>query len=267
LEGDVLKKVEEVFLKIARLAILIAMTIGLVGTLGLALFAYVEYSKSPIEPTPAIKAPEKEISFDEFLNNLEPKKEETKQQMSKSQGDVSKPPAPALLYIEAIAKLYRCSQDFAKAVGAELEDSKGDANRIEDLRSKMEAIAKKPNHGSQYVTSAVAFTCAALANPRLIKMKSDGLVKTVFFPTLNFHLGKWEEMQAEMQNFSIREAQRIESERVSERARIAVSKARAITLISAAGIAFISFMFLAMYLLGAKIESNLRDINASLKKS
>lgn len=259
-----IKNIEELFLKIAKVTILIVMTLGLLGALGLAIAALYEYTKSPQEPLPATKAPDKEISVDDLLKSLEPKKEDAKTQSSKPTEDASKSPAPTLAYLEEMTKLYRCSQQFAKAVGAELEDAAGDAGRIEELRGKLEDISKRPNHGAPYVTSAVSFTCAALANPKVIKMKTDGMVKAVFYPTLNFHLKKWVENQGEKEDFNNREIRRVAAVRNAEQIRIASSRAIAFTYISAAGVAFVTFMSLALYLLGAKIEGNLREMNRSI---
>ena len=272
-----IKKMEEFFLKIAKVAILFAMTLGLLGALGLAIAAFFQYSKTPVEPLPARKAPEKEISIekelsmDELLKSLEPKKDEEKPRVSKPDEKVSKE-VPTLLYMEEITKLYRCTVGFAKAVKAELEDSSGDSSKIETLRARMEQVANQADRGQPYVTSAVTFACAALVHPEVIKMRTDGRVTSVVYPTLTFHLVKWDaiqtkirELKAEKQEFENNEIRRIASERSAEQARIVEAKAVSLTYISAAGAAFIAFMLLALYLLGAKIESDLRDLNASIQ--
>ena len=165
------------------------MGLGLFGAPGLGITAIYEYSKTPVEPAPEKKAPEKEVSIDELIKSLTPKKDDPK--VARKREEVPGKAEAALAYMDEITKLYRCSAEFARKVGAEIEDASGEAARIEKLRGQIEEIAKRPDHGASYVRSAVAFTCDALSQPAIIKLKADEQTKSVFLPTLNFHLKRW----------------------------------------------------------------------------
>ena len=89
-------------------------------------------------------------------------------------------------------------------------------------------------------------------------------MKSVFFPVLNFHMHAWDDIQQAKVDFEQAERDRVEAERLQEQARIAEARANAVFSATAAGAAFGVFMLLALYLLGAKIELNLRGIDQSL---
>ena len=108
------------------------------------------------------------------------------------------------------------------------------------------------------------FTCAALADPAIIAMRKEGKVKSVFIPVLNFHMSAWDGIQDEKSRFEQAERDRVEKERMEEELRIAEARASAVFSATAGGAAFGIFMLLALYLLGAKIETNLRGIDQSL---
>ena len=92
----------------------------------------------------------------------------------------------------------------------------------------------------------------------------DGKVKSVFFTVLNFHMKAWDDIQQAKTQFEQAEQERVEKERMQEELRIAQARAEALYSATAAAAAFGLFMLLALYLLGAKIETNLRGIDRSL---
>ena len=272
-----IKNTEELFLKIFKITILLVMGLALTAIFLFIVTAIFQYSQSPKEPAPAQKAPvkdpEKEISLDQlgkFLIDQEKidnnKEDATKQ---KTEGrDIS------LLFIEEATKLYLCTVDFGTKVGAIIEKTqdyvemqKVEMQKIAELRKYIESKAGGSLRGQAWVTAAVAFTCMALSDNSIIALRKEAKVKSVFLPVLNFHIDAWDRIQTEKVQFEQREENRVASERAAEALRIAEAKAFAITCLIVAASAFGLFMILALYLLGAKIENDLRDINESIRVS
>ena len=256
------QKTEEFFLKIFKVAILIFMALALVAVIVLGLNVVIQGTKSAREPAPAQKAPEKDVSLDDLKKFL--LKDDAKD--APAPESPPKSVAPTLSYLEDVTQLYRCSVEFGKKVGAETEaeDNAAAAQRVEALRAQIESFAKEGQRGQPWVKSLTTFTCSALADPAIIAMRKEGKVKSVFFPVLNFHMAAWDGIQSEKSRFEQAERDRIEKERMEEAQRIAEARANAVFSATAAGVAFGIFMLLALYLLGAKIESNLRGLDQSL---
>ncbi len=256
-------KLEDFFLKLFKVAILAMMTITILTMFVLLMTAAYESSKRPTEPPPAQKAPQRDVSLEELKKELLKDKsapETTPQRQPKV--------PPTLKYLEEVTRVYRCSTEFAKKVGAEIDETDNSviAQRVEELRSQVENLAdQEDSRSDRWVKSAVEFTCAALADSSIIAMRKEGKVKAIFFPILNYHLRTWDKIVAEKAAFERAEQERVENEREAEQMRILEAKARAINQLIAAGIAFGVFMALALYLILAKIENNLRDINATIE--
>jgi hypothetical protein len=255
-------QLEDFFLKIFKVAILVLMTLAILVMVALLGSAAYETTKRPKEPAPAQKAQQREITLEdlkkELLKEAEPAPSPVQQQ----------PRVPTTLrYLEDVTRVYRCSSEFAKKVNAEIDETDNSviARRVEDLRSQIERLAdEKKERGDRWVKSAVEFTCTALADPSIIAMRKEGKVKSVFFPILNYHLQRWDAIEEEKIAFEQSELARVERERQAEEQRIAEAKATALAQLIAAGIAFGVFMALALYLILAKIESNLRNINTTI---
>ena len=257
------ERVEELFLRIFKVVILIVMVLGLVLAIGLSLYSAYLYFPNPKEPEPVKAAPAEEISVDNLLKQLkpdEPTKQEEKQTPTKS--PTAQTPE-ALNYLEEVTALYRCSIEFGKAVGAQVDetDAAAGSRKTEEYRSQLEKLADANNlRGKAYVKDAVKFTCAVLKNPQIITLRKDDKVSGVFLKVLNYHLKEWDRIQDDKIKFQSKEKIRVEKEEDQEDARVMRSKILAITMITAAGIAFAIFMIIALYLIFAKIETNLRRI-------
>ncbi len=260
------KGIEELFLKIFKVAILVLMTLALLSMVGLMVNAAYQSSKSANPVAPAKKAPPREINMEDLKQYLLKQNPPASQPQSPAE---SRTEAPALLYLEDVTKLYRCSIDFANKVSADLSETNSNviADRLRDLRQQVETLAAEKSHrGEKWVKAATTFTCAALADPSIIALRKEGRIKSAFFPILNFHLMAWDKIEADRVAFDQAEEARFEEETQAEKLRIALAKADALNSALAAGAAFAVFMVLALYLLGAKIETDLRDINRSIER-
>lgn len=257
------KNLEEFFLRVFKVAVLVLMGLALVVTIIFSAIAAYQYLQSPKEPAPAQKAPEKEISIDDlkaFLLDQEKskggKEEPTKQRPPKEQ--------PSLRFLEDATRVFRCAGKFAEESGI-VADNADDAQRLESLRAEIERLAEHPMRGESWVKSNVAFTCKVLADTSIVVLRKEKKIGSVFLPTVNFHIRAWDKIQAEKAEFEERENSRVESERMAEQNRVAAARMFALTSLIGAASAFGMFMLLAFYLIGAKIENNLRNINESIR--
>jgi hypothetical protein len=261
------QSIEVLFLKIFKGTVLFMMGLALISILLLCFNAAYQYSQTPKQPAPAQKAPEKDPvkeinmeSLKQFLIDRE-KQENDKEEPSKSSDERQ---ASILLFSYA-SQIYACSVDFGKKVGATIEEA-NDSRNINELRWKLERIASSPLLGEAWVKAAQPFICTALTDETIVALKKDGKVKSVFYPIIEFHAETWKKIQNEKVKFEQNEKDRVKSEWEAEVSRVHLAEAEALTSLIAAGCSFGGFMFLALYLLAAKIETNLRDINDAIRK-
>lgn len=257
------KGFDEFFLKIAKVTVLLIMVLALIAICFFVATAAYQYSQTPKEPAPAQKAPEKTIGLDDLKTYLieQKKREDGKGEAPRQQPGSSQ---QSLRFAEEALPLFRCAGKFAEDVGADVEKG-NEAQSNEDIRGAIERAANGSLRGEPWVKVAVAFTCKVLADNSIIALKKEGKIGSVFMPTLSFHVSAWDKIQAEKLQFEQGEMQRVASERASEAVRVALAKASAKDCLIAAGSAFALLMVLAVYLLGAKIENDLRDINKSIR--
>ena len=262
-----IKDIEELFLKIFKVAVLVVMGIALVAVVVFLLTSLYQFSQSPKEPRPAQKAPVKQIELQDLKRFLIDKEKRDSGQWDSSR-QRSGNRQTSLRFLEDATILFRCAGDFGKRVGENIEDPSDvvNAQRLENIRGYIERLADGSSlRGELWIKALCKFDCMALADNSIIELKREHKVKSVFYPIIEFHLAAWDKIQSDRVAFEQREENRVASERLSEAARVAKAKALAITCMISAASAFALFMMLAIYLLVAKIENNLREINESIR--
>jgi len=262
------KGIEELFLKIFKGIVLLIMGLALVSILLLVAASIYQYSQSPKEPTPAQNANLKDVGSDDikkFLLDEEKKKNENDSDTNQVEQIPAEKHAPLLFNAEAL-ELYRCSDNFGKAVGALVEknDNIIISQEVEHLRASIEEIASNPARGEPWVKAAVAFTCNTLSDKTIIGLKKEGKIGAAFLPILNFHINSWDKIQADKLEFELNEERRVNAVALAEHERVTQAKATAFTFLIGSAGALGLFMLLSLYLLGARIENNLKNINESI---
>lgn len=262
-----IRNVEELFLKISKITVLLVMGLALIAALILVIAALYQYAQSPKEPAPAKMAPAKAVDFEELKqwlieqgmrDNELPKQQPVERKIEQP---IAQP--RSALFQEDAETLYRCSEIFGKRLGTEAGDA---AESILELRLKIEGDANASSlRGDVWVKDAVAFACKALKDDSIVALKKAGKINAVFMPVLKYHLMAWDKIQGDKRQFEQAEEFRVASERNAETARVVQTKAAALTHLIFAASAFGLFMILALLLLCAKIENNLRDINESIR--
>lgn len=263
------KGTEEFFLKIFRYSILALMGLALIAIPLLLAFGAVNFMSKPKEPEPAKTAPAKEVTMDGMVQYLQ---ELQKRQDESEKFDPSKKRATEqdqTMYLVDAAKIMECSQQFAVAVGALIEssrDSKATTEEAVRTRELIESSANRPGRGGPYVSSLVGFLCKALIDPAVITFKkADKFKGSIVRAVFNYHQLAWDRNVAEKNKFDTDEQARVAGVRAAESARIVADRALAVAALTGAGSAFAIFMMLAIYLILAKIETNLRDVNESIR--
>lgn len=264
--GSPVKDLEEFYLKLFKVVVLVFMSVALVSIVVLLLTAAQQYFQSPKEPAPAQKAPHKEVEVEDLKRFLLDREKDDPKQDGPKQLPRE---LTSLRYQEQANALFRCAEEFGKKVVAEVvqTDDARNAQALQNLRSNLEQQANQsPLRGEPWVQSAVAFTCAVLANETVIALKKEQkLKKAIFFSILEFHGLTWDSIQREKVAFEDREKARVESERAAEVTRVIMAKALAVTCAVAAASLFALFMLLAIYLLASKAESDLREIGEAIR--
>jgi hypothetical protein len=258
---------EEFYLRIFKFIILLAMTIGLLVAIGSLIYSGVQYSQSPKEPAPAKTAPAESVNLKEFIEKATPKKEDPPQKPQEEPKDEDQnKPKPAIpgKYSDQAKSIIGCANEFFKIFGDGIGDR---TDRVtENFRQFLERTASRARRGDPWVTDLTKFTCEGLKNADLIALKKKYPNFDAVNDLVSFHIEKWDEIQGRIKQFNDEEQARIADEKSEEEARVMMAKAKALGALMTAAIAFGIFMALALYLIFASIESNLRNINRSIEE-
>lgn len=254
-------RLDDLFLRIFKSVILLLMSLCLLGTLAFLGLGGWQYAQKPRDPEPARKPPAATVGVQEFKASLEkspPSAPSARQELAAS------PQAPKRLYVEDAARLKTCVAENARLAGVVLDPAVLD-DRIEGIRAQTQRLADQPRRGADWVRSVFDSTCQALRDPVVAAMQKDGRLDDALYEALNYYLTRWDAIAQERAEFEESEQRRVAREISAEEARIAEAKALALQCAVAAGVAFAAFMALALYLILAKIETNLRDVGAALR--
>jgi hypothetical protein len=256
---------EELFLKIFKTVVLFIMALALLVTAAALCFAAYQYFQSPKAVTPAAKAKPEQVNIQEFLNELKNQSKPREQAPAAEPAPTETVPKPASTkYLDEAKTIAGCAKD-AYASAERQKDIFND-EFITNLRQELEAVAdtSRFNRGQSYITDATVISCELFKHPDVIALLKEKKDFEIFFPIVNFHLNAWDSLRSKEQRFNDDEETRVTQEEAAELERVAASKAQALfTLMVAAG-AFGLFMAIALYLIIAAIESNLRSINTNL---
>jgi hypothetical protein len=256
---------EELFLKLFKGVILMVMALTLIATAGALAFAAYQYTRSPQPIEAAKKAPVKSVEIDAFLKTLDtpaPVKE-----APTTDGALpvpAKEPEPVKYQAEA-SKIMGCFQESDKLSGIALAETTPSAG--EDFRRQLQEVSdlKSKDRGQPFVTDAAKLTCDLMLNARVIEHRKKNPQTEIFFPVLNFHMNAWDELKLAAQEFEANEQARFNEQMNAEQRRVELSKESAKFTLAIAGGAFALFMAIALSLIVAAIESNLRRISVSLE--
>ena len=267
-------QLDDLYLKIVKITMIGVMSLALIAIVMLLPLAALSYLQTPAPPPAIQSAPVKEINAEEFKNFLiEQKKRDVlkeEQDKAKAAGNLpAKTVSAAEIvfekpYEDLVKPMYLCIGDYAKATGAEIDPHEDVIQARDRLRARLESIAKAPVRGEAWIQSVTAFACTILKSPALAELARDNKIGQVVSPLIVFHSRAWDKIQQDKMSFDQNEKLRYTTATGVEYARVTKAKAEAVMMAGAAGVAFAIFIILALYLIFAKIETNLALIYRSI---
>lgn len=254
-----LTRIEDAYLKLFRIALLVLLTLVLVAAVALAVDGAKKAMTKPDAVAPARDAPPPAVGIDAFIEEFD--KEPMREVVPPKDATPSAPDTTLDDKVTAqIRKLYGYYDGYQKACRIPA-DAQVDQRTFESSfdRRTMRNLFKEL--GDPYIESQAAFEKALLSHPRIIAIciERQGRAQ-VFWASMNWHLDQWRLALQAAEEFTVAEAERVERETAAEAARVAAAKAAGkLQLYIALGM-FGAFISLALLLIFAKIESNLRGV-------
>lgn len=254
-------KIESFFIKAFKIVLLLSMSISFIFMLVFLVLTLYEYSKTPSSPLPAKTHELKQVTTTDFKKIILDKKKPKNSTETENEIDHKHYPSKYLSYA---VDIYNCSIEFANKIGVQNLSTERNKEEIEKLRHELEEYGSYVNRGDAWVSSLASFICSNFNDPDIISMKKEGKIDSIFQTSIYYHIKSWDENLNEKNRMDSIENQRFLSEIELEKERIENARARAMLYLSVCGIALVIFMFLSLYLLFAKIENNLSNINKTL---
>lgn len=241
---------------------MLVLVVGAAALLGLAAIGY----PSPVQqPAPVTATAQLPIPADAFLQTLaKPKSEKEEPSQKESVG-------PSLLVADSQEANLRAQADRLWVPVSKYQAACGIAARltqaefVESLRqTPLKAILEA--RGSQYATDQEKFVANALGSNQMIAACRSGRTG-LFFEALEFHRSSWDAEVDRVLAADTKERLRVAAFEEAERRRVEAGKAGSLQLAWSAAIAFGAFMSVALVLIFARLEANLRDVKVIERSS
>ncbi len=235
----------------AAMLILIAVTLYFIGT-GVSQFSTPAQTPEPEKP-----AAKPSFSSQEFLNSIKPQTPvKTAQPAESASPATNSADASEAMFSKHIEHLYDYVAKYQADCGAAAPLAK--AEFIESLRqTNLKKIIEE--RSPEFAGSQNAFAKEMLGNAETIKLCKSGQ-SGLFYSILNFHRTSWDRQIKAVLEFESNESERISNFQKAEERNAAVRQASAYQKFYAAAITFGLFMSVALSLIFARIESNLRGL-------
>ena len=257
-----LTRIEEGYLKLFRIAILVVLTLVLVATVAMGVQGALKTMARPKAIEPAKTAPAPAVSVEEFLKEFDKQPEaEAKPQDAPADAVPAKPDTTLDDKVSAqIARLFGYFDGYQRACRIDGE-ARVDQRTFEASFNRRVMRGLLEELGDPYFASQDGFEKALLSHPRVIEIciQRQGRAQ-VFWNSMNWHLEQWRARIKEGEEFEAAELARVETETAAEAARVMAAKAEGKTQLMVAAGLFAVFISLALLLIFAKIESNLRGV-------
>ena len=268
MENNNLNKIEDLYLKIFKIVILVVLSITLVVSVVMVLKGTSEYFASPSAPDPAKSAPVPTVGVDTFIKELDKKDAPPPPEQAPAAPVQEKPPVKDTRLDDMVDKyvlnLWTYLDTYQKACKVPNPPDKETF-----LKSFRKDIMKSwfEEYGEDFAKSQDSFEKSLLSNQRVIQICIEKEGKAgIFFRSLDWHRTQWVKQLKEGQIFEQKEAQRVAKFEAQEAMRVAEKKAQAFQSLITAISAFGMFMSLALLLIFSKIETNLRGVKVIEKE-
>ena len=248
-------KIETSLLSIFRWALIVALFILIIAS---AILLAVGVSKVPYatpEPEPVRTAPKPNVSSNDFLSILKEVPPEKALQQTQT-------PTPAAIAPDSTEAAFRSQSERLWVHVSKYQSDCGIAtplNKNEFIESLRQTPLKKmlELRGPDFVASQDDFVKATLGSDVVIKLCKSGRAG-LFFAVVEFHRENWDRQVKAAELFALQEVERISAFKRKQESIAEDNKATAMKLFMASAIAFGLFMSVALFLVFARIEANLR---------
>lgn len=254
-------KIEETYLLIFKVVLLLILTLALVGSFGLIVKGGLGFTEVERIPEPAKASPSFNVKYEDFLNKIEAENKEKKDRESSKTFDASLynkselvvDPADQLTddYTNKLWNLFDIYQNSCKI------SSKIDKDDFLKSFPKSSLKNSYKQYGYGYLTSMDEFMSGLLSHERTIEwcIKNEGKGQ-VFMKSIGWHLNKYANWISEKEN----ENEKVENFKNNEKRRLGAIKEQSMTYFTYALISFGIFMSITLLLIISKIEYNLRSL-------
>ena len=264
---------ENLYLKLFKGTVVVLMTLAMLAVVTLIPTAAYLYFQTPRPPAPAQPAAVKKIELDDLRRSLiedEKRRQEQKKRVEQlgAAGAAAAVPASetagTLPFIGEANSLINCLDEFRRLTNANVipQTEQQKIDTLTNVRTDIQRYAQDKTRGEAWVTAMVTFVCLVLKDPMISDLAKESKIDRVFGSTIRFHANAWTTIMRERQKLEESERMRVQGEIAAEDGRIMLSKAFAMSALITAGSAFGMFLFLALYLIFARIERNLAGIES-----
>lgn len=253
--SNTFSNIETSLLSIFRWILIAALFLLIIAT---GLLFVVGVSKIPYttpEPEPARTAPKPNVSSSDFLSRLK----EVSPDKTPNQAQA---PTPAAIAPDSTEAAFRGQSERLWVHVSKYQSDCGIAtplSRNEFIESLRQTPLKRilELRGINYAASQDEFVKATLGSEDVIKLCKSGR-GGLFFAVIEFHRENWDKQVKAAELFESQESERIAAFKRKQENIAEENKATAMKLFMASAIAFGLFMSVALFLVFARIEANLR---------
>jgi hypothetical protein len=256
------KGIELSLLGIFRGGVVTVMLLLILATvLSLAVGIYYwSMSYSIATPAPPKLAPPVSILPNDFLASLQPKQSATQ--------NAAQPSLPIQLAPDNGEARFRA---HAEKLWIPVSKYQSDCSATSALKFSdfLDSLRESPlkrlldTRGDEFAKSQVEFVASVLSNPSLVQLCKSGR-QGLFFSTLEYHRNQWDAQVQHAKDFDEAEQLRIHTFKQSELENSASRKSTALYAVQGAAVVFGVFMSLALLLVFARIEVNLRRMSVEI---
>lgn len=256
-----LDKIEELYLKIFKVVIIVVLSLALLVSLIMAVKGLTQMSATPNDPAPAQPAPAPSVNVQDFINQLESDKTNTAPKPSQE------PPKPIPTpkdtsaddmvekYLTNLWNYYNKYQQECNPPTKVQEDIFKNNFPKQVMKTRLE------RYGVPFLDSQDAFMKTLLSHQAVILYcKAKQGEGKIFFRSLRWHDEEYQKQYQRARAFEEKEEQRIAAFKAKEASRVLTEQAEGLQSLLIAGGAFGTFMLLALLLIFSKIETNLRGV-------
>lgn len=245
-------RTEELFLRIFKWVLLAVMALSLAVALVFGGLALANFLKSEPGSASSPRSAAGQTKLDDYLKSLEAKEPVAEDKPAKPEA-----PAPKGSHFKTQAEeIIACSKESLKFTHAELVEHQDWPKITQDEAEWLDVQGSQEGWGEAWVNEQRDIICAASKSQKLRELfkadKAPALVDYFLHDVVgDSHTKAWAE-------FLEAERERTAQEQAESEFEAAKASVKVVTQATVAGVAFGLFMLIALYLIFAKIETNLR---------